>query len=994
MNGTKELAFIDGHFVETLPEYVNGDVLNIPANALKVLSERYLWKGNGDIETPAGMFYRVAYSVANGDIAHGGTPSDAARTAVRFYHLLASGKFLPNSPTFTGAGTPLGQLAACFVLPLSDDMGKEEDGIFSILNKAVLIQQTGGGNGFPLGNLRPKGDRVQTSGGKATGPIGFLRVYDAAFGEVAQGGTRRGANMAVMPISHPDVADFITCKSQEGSIANFNISLAITDDFMRAVKGDLPFDLVNPRDGTVWKTVQARYLFDLIVENAHRNGEPGMLFIDTANASNPVPHLYTLEATNPCLAPETLVHTKEGDVPIKDLVGKTVDVWDGESWRSIDNFRVTAVHQPILRITFKSGKTLRVTPYHLMILANGIEMPASSLLEGDQLMPNSSPLAPTLYEGDNEIVSIERDGVEAEVYCCTVEWTHRFALACGVMVGNCGEQWLGPYENCCLGSINLAKHVYITDEGKPVINWADLTATIMEATKFLDNVVTVNAYVPSVPELKQAGHAARRIGLGIMGLADMMFHLGIRYGSEEGQELAAQVMEFVRYHAMNTSISLAERLGPFPAFKGSVYDKNHWEIPTPITPYRRDFGRPSLDWHIIKDRLNVYGIRNAAQTTIAPTGTLATVVGVEGYGCEPAFALGYVRHFKNGDEDVELHYTSPLFEKALNATRLSDERKQAIKEHVALYGSCQEISDLPRSIRDTFVVSANITAQEHVRMQAALQAFIDNSISKTCNFPEGATTKDVAEAYMLAWELGCKGLTVYVTGSRQQVVLETKATKAEKDVKVETPEPLIINGGISLGLANPVEIKIAPVGIQIDPLPRLPERQRPAKLHGSTYRQDTPLGKAYITINSDEEGQPFEVFLNIGKAGSETSALSEALGRLMSFILRMSSDLTATQRLSMVEDMLRGIGGGRPFGFGAKRVTSLADAIGKVLSQHLAGDAIATIMELEIEAQSSTHAPTPALSRITADLCPECGEASFMNIEGCRKCHACGYSEC
>ena len=828
----------------TPPEYVDDETIQIGSNGLKVLERRYLRRDiDGSLlETSAGMFYRVAHHIAGAEAAHGG---DVDATTKTFYDLLTELRFFPNSPTFTGAGTPLGQLAACFVLPISDDMGRDSDGIFSTLRVAALIQQTGGGNGFSFSRLRPRGDVVHTSSGRATGPVGFLRVYDQAFGEIAQGGSRRGANMGVLRVDHPDIEQFITCKAEEGTVTNFNISVAITDEFVRAVKHDTDFDLRSPRDGKVWKIVKARALFEKIIHYAHRNGEPGALFIDTINRSNPVPHLYELEATNPC-----------------------------------------------------------------------------------------------------------------------------------------GEQALGPYENCCLGSIHLGIHVKADADGEMVVDWAALEQTIRESTHFLDNVVSANAYVPVVPEVAEAAFRARRIGLGIMGLGDLMYKLGIRYGSAEGQEFAGQVMEFVRYHCMAKSIELSEKRGPFLAFQGSIYDPERaggmaWQPPTPVAPYRRDWGRPAIHWSGIVEGIQRHGIRNAAQTTVAPTGTIATVSGCEGYGCEPVFALGYIRHFKDGDKDVELAYTSPLFEQALDKTDLSEARKKSIKQHAALYGSCQDVEGLPEELRHAFVVSSDISADEHVRMQAAIQAFVDNSISKTCNFPEGATEEDVANAYLLAWELGCKGLTVYVTGSRQEVVLETKATKEKKgegETAAESSPNVHANGNNGY---HPDEL-----------LPVFTKRPRPQLLHGSTYRKDTPLGTAYITVNSDAEGEPFEVFLNIGKAGSDVSAVSEAMGRLISLTLRMPATLPPSERLRWVMDEMAGIGGGRALGFGANRVRSLPDGVAQVIAEYLSA------LPAHAEPVSNEQMALPLADRPIGDLCPDCGEAAFLNVEGCKKCAICGYSEC
>jgi ribonucleoside-diphosphate reductase alpha chain len=427
------------------------------------------------------------------------------------------------------------------------------------------------------------------------------------------------------------------------------------------------------------------------------------------------------------------------------------------------------------------------------------------------------------------------------------------------------------------------------------------------------------------------------------------------------------------------------------AFDGSIYDPQRaggmaWQPPQPMRLFSRDWQRPALDWNGIVRGIGEHGIRNAAQTTVAPTGTIATVVGCEGYGCEPVFALGYIRHFKDGDKDVELAYTSPLFEQALNATGLSEAAKARIKQHAATYGACQTVEELPDHLRHTFVVSSDISAEEHVLMQAAIQAFTDNSISKTCNFPEGATEEDVAKAYMLAWETGCKGLTVYVTGSREQVVLETKATKQKKEEPVAALEApvAIANGHYANG-----HVAADDGDAIIDFKHSMIKRPRPAKLHGATYRKDTPLGTAYITVNSDERNEPFEVFMNVGKAGTEVTAVSEAMGRLISLILRMPGTLPPSERLRWVMDEMAGIGGGRPLGFGAKRVRSLPDGIAQVLAEHLS-----ELPPLVDEALPAEQLALPIAAKPIGDICPECGEASFLNVEGCRKCAVCGYSEC
>lgn len=860
---TTETKIIKNGLLPTPPMPKGLPKAQLTDNARQVLMKRYVRRGDDGkpAENVEEMFWRVAYHVAKVEEQWG---ADVQKRTVEYYHLLSSKKFFPNSPTFTGAGTPLGQLAACFVLPITDDMGRHSAGIFQTLRDAALIQQTGGGNGFSFSRLRPKGALVQTSAGQATGPVGFLRVYDHAFGEIAQGGTRRGANMAVLRVDHPDIEDFITCKINENHITNFNISVGITDAFMQAVKEDKEWELRFPDltemkergfSGTLeqaeaagitihtYKKVNARELFNKIVKQAHHNGEPGVLFLDAANRSNPVPHLYPLEATNPC-----------------------------------------------------------------------------------------------------------------------------------------GEQWLGPYENCCLGSVNLNEHC--GPDG--TVDWETLRQSVVTSTRFLDDVVEANAYVPAVSQLKEAAHRARRIGLGIMGLADLMYHVGVRYGSKEGQEFGSQIMEFVRYHAMVTSIELAQERGPFPSIQNSIYDMDdmQWKAPTALIKYQNNWGRPEVHWDAVVKGITEHGIRNAAQTTVAPTGTIATVAGCEGYGCEPVFALAYIRHVNDNGKDLKLTYASPRFDESLKKLGLGEEKRQEIVEQVMSEGTCQHILEIPQAVRDTFVVSGDITAEEHVRMQGALQAFVDNSLSKTVNFSEGATEADVATAYMLAWELGCKGITVYVTGSRDKVVLETKATAEKK-----TPAS--------------VEPKTTPVSQASPTIWHGTKKPRPKALTGRTFNIETPVGKTFITINENGGDQPFETFVNTAKAGSETAAVSEAIGRLISYILRMASPIAPLDRMREVVIQLIGIGGGRSLGFGPNRVRSLPDGIGQILDQYLRDKDGVAVEEVKSNGNGNGHhetfsgagEPNPTKMKI-GDLCPECGEAAVVNEEGCRKCYACGYSEC
>ena len=485
----------------------------------------------------------------------------------------------------------------------------------------------------------------------------------------------------------------------------------------------------------------------------------------------------------------------------------------------------------------------------------------------------------------------------------------------------------------------------------------------------MDNVVTANKYVPSVPQLREAAFDARRIGLGFMGLADVMYSMGIRYGSEEGQEFAAQLTEFMRYHSMLTSIDLAAERGPFRKIKNSIYDPENvtWSPPNPIKPYTRDYSRPEVDWENVMSGLRSHGIRNAAQSTVAPTGTISTVAGIEGYGCEPVFALAYYRNVyqaAGNEENLTLTYTSPMFMEALDKEGIVGEERKEIIDEILSKGSCQDVLALPEHLRNTFVVSADVEPKEHIMMQASIQAFIDNSISKTCNFPAGATKEDVAEVYKMGWENGCKGLTVYITGSRQEVVLETKETKDAKSGDVADLVEVSTQGGQN-------------VTSDID---------RGYVLSGTTYKVDTPQGKAFVTINKNGGNEPMEVFINVGKAGSDVAALSEGLGRLLSGWLRASRDKKTTVKEIVVQ--LVGIGGSTSIGFGKNRVSSLPDAVAKVLAEEF---------NVVVRANGS-NVVEPDTQEVTysshTDMCPDCGNSTLILEEGCAKCYSCGYSRC
>ncbi len=760
-----------------------------------------------------------------------------------------------NSPTWTGAGTGLMQLAACFVLPISDDLGRGRSSIFETLKVAALIQQTGGGNGFSFSALRPSGSLVRRSMGKATGPMGFLEVYNAAFGVIAQGGSRRGANMGVLRVSHPDIRPFIQSKVVEGEIGNFNLSVAIEDAFMDAVERDgdwvLQWKLNSPTDDPVdyqlTETIRARELYDEIVKNAWVIGDPGNLFIDRANRDNPVPKLYVLEATNPC-----------------------------------------------------------------------------------------------------------------------------------------GEQWLPPYSNCCLGSIAVVNFVEWDEaRGCYVMNWERLRQTIVLATEALDDVIDANAYVPEVPELEAAAQGERRIGLGQMGQADAMIKLGIRYGAADGLDFASQLTEFVRYHSMLTSIRRAKERGPFEWIEDSIYDpkllrelgpgaeisgemtdgsgrmysSRLWQPPTPLVKHERDFGRPDCDWIVVTEGIMEHGIRNACQLTIAPTGTIGTVSAMEGYGCEPLFALIYERTVMQEGKDIKLYYLSPLFVEALQRAGIDDATQKKILDKVKETGSCQGIEEVPAEIQNVFVVSADVTGDEHVWTQAVIQRFVDNSISKTINLPKEATVEDVSAAYKLAYQLGCKGITVYRQGSREREVLAT----GKGDQTIDPDHwPFI------------------------EPMP-LPGYVETVGLPTRTLRMPTPFGKlhGYLTELVEHPGRPFDTRLQFGKAGNDKAADIEAIGRLISLCFR------AGINVKDVVDQLEGIGGQSQIGFRDRKVRSSPDAIAKTLKRLYMPEEWAADYALDTPTNGS--APTvvaepAAVSKPRGDLCPECKNYSVVHIQGCKYC--------
>ncbi len=738
--------------------------------ALRVLRERYLLRSDEEVtETPEELCWRVAHAIASAEARFGRSPAAVLEVAGAFYDMMVEGHFLPNSPTLmnAGKGNRL-QYSACYVLPVGDSMQE----IFDSVKAAAVIQQSGGGTGFAFSRLRPKNDIVRSTGGRASGPVSFLRVFNGATEAVKQGGTRRGANMGVLRVDHPDILEFVDGKL-DGDVTNFNISVAATDQFMAALDRGADYALVNPRTGEVARRLPARLVFDRIVRAAWRTGDPGMIFIDRVNRSpaNPTPELVQIEATNPC-----------------------------------------------------------------------------------------------------------------------------------------GEQALAPWDACNLGSISLARFARPGADGG--VDWDGLERAVRLGVRFLDDVIEVNPY--PLPQIEDMVKANRRIGLGVMGWADLLFELAIPYDSEQALALADRLMAFIRSRAHEQSARLAEERGPFPNWARSIYRA----------------ARP---------------LRNAAVTTVAPTGTISMIAGCSS-GIEPVFALAF-EHRVRGDNERVLTFVSETFERLARAQGFSTE---ALMAEVARRGSLEGVAGVPEGARRVFRTAHEIAYPWHVRHQAAFQKHTDNGVSKTINLPRDATVEDVAGAYLLAWELGCLGITVFRDGCKGEQVL---------------------NVGIRAGdAAAPV-----PGGQAVKP--------RPHSLAGKTYRMETPIGTAFVTVNDTEAGEPFEVFVQVGKAGSDTMAVAEALGRLVSLALRLPSPLSARRRVQEVISQLSRIGGGQPTGFGPARVLSLPDALARVLGEHVGRGA------------SPEGAGEPRARQI-GDLCRECGQATFIYEEGCKKCLSCGFNEC
>lgn len=755
--------------------------MKLSDNALKVLEKRYLKKDEqGKVsETPSDMFRRVAHAVSQAEKLYGKKSSEIKKIEDDFFALMSSLEFMPNSPTLMNAGRELGQLSACYVLPIEDSM----EAIFEALKSASLIHKSGGGTGFSFSRLRSKNSMVKSTGGVASGPVSFMKVFDAATQAVKQGGTRRGANMGILRCDHPDILEFIRCKENNKDITNFNISVALTNNFMEKLEKSEDYDIIDPHTKNPTGRLNSKEVFDLIVKQAHKNGEPGIIFIDRMNEFNPTPSLGEYESTNPC-----------------------------------------------------------------------------------------------------------------------------------------GEQVLLPYESCNLGSINLSLMVKEAGSGFE-LDWDKLKKVTRIAVRFLDNVIDMNKF--PLKEIEENTKKTRKIGLGVMGWGSLLCRIAIAYNSEAALDLAEKIMGVILQEARSVSKELAKEKGEFPVYKQSIYAKN-------------SLGK----------------IRNATLTTIAPTGTISIISGPCSSGIEPLFALSYYRNVMDNDKLVEV---DNIFEEVA-IKRGFYSRK--LMEKIADTGGVKDIPEVPDDIKRVFVTAHDISPEWHIKMQAIFQKYTDNAVSKTVNFPEQATLDDVKKAYMLAYESGCKGVTIYRDNSREEQVLN-----------IGKSEPFSKEKDFSSSKVSP--------------------RPRPEVTLGTTTKVSTGCGNLYVTINSDESGRPFEVFTQMGKAGGCAASQLEAVGRLVSMALRAGVDLKS------IIEQLKGIRCPSPSWDKGGRIFSCADAIARVIEKRLLDNSLKeNIMQekIDIEPAFISKAEKDSLTNIIG-VCPDCGGA-LRHEEGCIKCQACGFTKC
>jgi ribonucleoside-diphosphate reductase alpha chain len=838
------------------------DAVRLSPNAITVLEKRYLLKDDtgAPIESPRDLFWRVARTVAQADERYGAPAAAVDAVAGAFFGLMAERLFVPNSPTLMNAGRPLGQLSACFVLPVDDALSNGKSGIYDTLRAMALVHQSGGGTGFSFSRLRPKNDIVRSTMGVASGPVSFMSLFDASTDVVKQGGTRRGANMGILRVDHPDILEFIACKDDTTKITNFNISVAVTDAFMAAVEAGGLYDLIHPKTGQVTGQLRARDVWERIIHGAWKTGEPGVFFVDKANYYNPVPHLGSYEATNPC-----------------------------------------------------------------------------------------------------------------------------------------GEQPLLPYDVCNLGSINLGAFVKDGKDGTDgkrgkEIDWDHLRRVVHLSTHFLENVIDANQYPLS--EITELAQRIRRIGLGVMGLADVFVKLGVPYDSDEGVALGRRIQRFVDEEAKVESERLAAERGVFPEWERSIWGPDETAARNAqgerIRPLRR--------------------LRNCNVTTVAPTGTISIIAGCSSV-IEPLFAVAFMRN-QAGALMPDVNEDFIAIAKAEGWYSEDLMRRIAEAGHI-------DFAEVPAKWQRVFVTANAIKPEWHIRMQAAFQEFNDSAISKTCNFAHDATQEYVEEIYRLAYRLNCKGVTVYRDGSREMQVLSTGSTaKKVKEghgsgkggtVGKESVPTADLHGEIAELRAENERLQRTVHELESENLQRRQKRSRPEVLRGTTRRVETPLGTLYVTITEDDKGQPFEVFMTLGKAGGALMADVESLGRLISLALRSGIPIKEIYR------QLRGISSDRVIGLGPNKILSVPDAVGIAIErwmqekqgiqqellpgvgpQSLAGQSDLAPVVPQPVAQSGDRGEQMILGgmqQMLSGACPDCG-SQLEFAEGCMKCHVCGFSEC
>ena len=1226
-------------------------------NARTVLAKRYLIKdrSGAPTERPEDMFWRVATTVAEADRRYGASAGAVHALAEEFYRLMTERRFEPNSPTLMNAGRPLGQLSACFVLPVEDALSNGHNGIYDTLRSMALIHQSGGGTGFSFSRLRGKGSMVRSTTGVASGPVSFMKLYDASTDAVKQGGTRRGANMGILRVDHPDILDFITCKEDLSQITNFNISVGITTAFMNALKAGTTYDLIEPSTGEVAARLEAKMVWDKMLDGAWRTGEPGCFFIDEAERYNPVPHLGAYEATNPCVVGSTRLATDRGLLTMRELCDNVTEI------RVVTDDRVVGIRSriegggvavktkrgttlryavpvfktrddtPVFTLTTKHGYRITATDNHKFFTPDGLvelkdlkpgdrillqsaegvwstnyslpvfeptdkfkarvergeahlptywsrelgqllgwavadgwtseETPSGRTvpnytvglvfggderelagefrarikhwtgLEGNltdrpghfqlmyksglyywlrslginapgeakrvpasiwsapreavigflqamftadgtvnisahrktcsirlassypllaeeiqqlllnlgivsrlylrrdaqaKLMPNGRGgmkeyeclaqyeliidkanrdrfahvigfIAPAKQQKFERWLSLKQKVSEAEsfvtsirsidsagsedVYCTTEYQTHSI-IANGCVTAQCGEQPLLPYDVCNLGSINIG---YYVKDG--AMDWDSMKRDIYLATRFLDNIIDVNKY--PLPEIDALSKRIRRIGFGVMGFADALVRLGIPYDSPEGVDFGRTLQEFVDTESKRESERLANERGPFPEWARSIFGPDE------------TCARDANDKRIRPKQL----LRNCNVTTVAPTGTISIIAGCSS-GIEPLFAVAFMRNQAGvmmpdvNDDFVEVAKREGWY-------------SENLIERIAKEGHIH-FDEVPEKWRRVFVTAHDITPEWHVRMQAAFQEHCDSAISKTTNFPHAATREDVRAIYELAYDLKCKGVTVYRDGSRDNQVLSTGATaqaSASRDEKVDRREIGELQGTIAEMTAEMERVKQGLYDAEAENLQRRVKRSRPDRLRGTTIRKETPLGTMFVNITEDDKGQPFEVFINLGKAGGAAMADAEAMGRMISLALRSGIPLRE------VHKQLRGISSDRAVGLGPNKVLSVPDAIGIALEEWTR-EKQGIQQDLLSAANAAAQAPraTPEAIQAASDVaaaqaqmqmgfevynnsdgfmqtCPDCGSQLEL-AEGCAKCHVCGFSEC